>query len=378
LQFFLHPILLKNILNMEKYNICFTSDENYAQHLGVAIVSILKNSNIEDKFYFWVVDDDISQESKDKIEKLKDIKDFKVEYLKVDKDEFSNFPRRKDGLPVNSYFLIKVPNLLKNVDKILFLDCDIVVKKNISDIFKIDIDDKYILAVEDINGKQFSEERSMKTSCFYFNSGVFVLNCKKWREEGLEQKCFDYVKENGHTFKFQDQEVLNGVLCENAKKIGLEWNFQYIRNYVGGFNKEEFNEVKKDPAIIHYITGEKPWKISNVDKIIIEYWRYLSMTPFFMNNIEKFEERINLMSDCMDEYVNLKTELDSTKIGSDLVRAELDCIKTELESAKSNLATVYKSWEWRLAIKIQKMFKLIFPKNSLRRKLLNKLLNKNN
>lgn len=353
---------------MNKYNICFTSDENYAQHLAVAIVSILKNSDINDEFCFWVVDDNISIESKGKIERLKSIKDFKIEYLIVNSNEFIDFPRRKDGLPVNSYFLIKVPDMLDKIDKMLFLDCDIVVRRRISDIFNFEIGDNYILAVEDINGEQFRKERNMREGCFYFNSGVFVLNCKKWRKDNIENKCFEYVKKNGHTFKFQDQEILNGVLCEKAKKIDLRWNFQYVNNYKGGFSNEEFDKAKNDSVVIHYITGEKPWKANELDEVTIEYWRYLIMTPFFIDNREKFEQKIDLILEYLKKRGEMLYKLEN-------IEKKFILTKKELLDNIENINNIYSSKEWRIALGIQKIFKTIFPVNSLRRNFAMKLFN---
>lgn len=262
-------------------NICFTSDENYVQHLAVAMASILKNSNQAEEFFFWIVDDGIAPESKKKLERLKKIRPFELKYLAVDPSEFENFPRRKDGLALNSYFLLKVPNMVGEVKKMLFLDCDIVVLRSLWPLFEMDMGPNYILAVEDINNLSFKKQRKMPKDSFYFNSGVFMLNCERWRDDNLEKKCFEYVLNNGHKFEFQDQEVLNGVFCGKAKKIGLEWNFQFLEGYLGSFDKNLFEKAKKDPAIVHFITHEKPWKEGCRNIFAEEYWRYLEMTEFW-------------------------------------------------------------------------------------------------
>jgi lipopolysaccharide biosynthesis glycosyltransferase len=292
------------------FNICFTSNENYAQHLAVAIASILKNARMEDDFLFWIVDDNISENSKEKIESLKYIKDFKIEYIKINADEFKNFPRRKDGLALNSYFLIKVPNLLKQANKILFLDCDIIVRKSLNELFDIDIDDYYILAAEDINNISFKKERNISDEYFYFNSGVFVLNCKKWRDDNIEHECFRYVDENGNKFVFQDQEILNGVLYKKAKKLDISWNFQYVNNYVGSFDNELYKKVKENPSIIHYITSNKPWKKDSFNCLLFEYWKYLKLTQFFDENYEILMETLKTS---LNELNNSKNELSFIK-----------------------------------------------------------------
>lgn len=347
------------MLEPRMLNICFTSDENYVQHLAASIASILTNANVDDHLFFWVVDDDITEKSKSEIEKLKKIKDFNISYIKVDEKEFREFPRRKDGLALNSYFLIKVPNILRETNKVLFLDCDIIVRTSLRPLFEIDLKNNYALAVEDINSAQFRKERNIPDEFFYFNSGVLLLDCKKWRKERLEETCFEFVKKNGHKFKFQDQEVLNGVLGGRVGKLGIEWNFQYVNNYIGSFNEEEFKKAKENPAIIHYITTDKPWKKESLNYFGAEYWKYLRLTRFFEENKEILVKKLDFM---LSELNNVNLELES-------VRKKIINTQTELEIIRN-------SFSWRIASILQRFINFVFCEECFFRGKIRNLLRK--
>lgn len=343
-------------MSYKKIDICFTSDENYVQHMAVAIASILKNSDSKDEFHFFVVDDGISDNSKNKIEKLKRIKDFEINYLEINKESFKDFPRRWDKIPLNSYYLLKVPNVLKSIDRLLFLDCDIIVRTSLKDLFNIDFEGNYIIASEDILGKQFGKELGISNNSFYFNSGVFVLNCKKWREDDLEEKSFNYVRKNGKSFRFQDQEVLNGILNGRAKKVSFQWNFQFVNDFFGTIDCKEFEIAKKDPFIIHYITADKPWKKESLNYFSGEYWKYFIMTPFYDDSKNLLVEKINFLSQEAQKYSNLGSEYLKLKENFDILKNELDSIKG--------------SHKWRIINYVSLLFSFFFPHKTIRRKIL--------
>lgn len=343
-------------MDYKKIDICFTSDENYVQHMAVAISSILKNSDEKDEFHFFIVDDNISDDSKEKIEMLKLIKNFEIDYIFVDTDIFRKFPRRWDGLSLNSYYLLLVPNILKNKERLLFLDCDVVVKKSLLPLWSMDFEGRIILAAEDILNHNFRTPRGISDKYFYFNSGVFLLNCKKWRDNNLEKKCFEYVKNNGHKFQFQDQEVLNGMLHRDAKKIDLKWNFQFVNDNTGTLDIKDFERAKANPVIIHYITAAKPWKKETCNYLSGEYWKYFVMTPFYENNQNLLVEKINFLSQEVQKYSNLKKEHSKLTENHNILKRELLNIK--------------KSYKWRIAIFFNSLFSRLFPHGTIRRKIL--------
>ena len=80
---------------MSEIKICFTVDNNYAQYIGSAMASVLCNADSNDKLTFYIISSDITEENKEKINNLKRIKDFNIEYIKPKEDEFSEFKKIK-------------------------------------------------------------------------------------------------------------------------------------------------------------------------------------------------------------------------------------------------------------------------------------------
>ncbi len=334
-----------------RIDICFTSDENYAQHMAVAIMSILINADKNDEFSFWIVDDNISENSKKKIDILKKIKDFDISYIVVNKDEFKDFPFRKDYVSSNSYYLLKVPSILKNNDRLLFLDCDVVVQKSLAPLFFMDLDGRCIAAAEDIHAKRHKERMGILDKFLYFNSGVFLLDCEKWRNNHMEEKCFEYVKRNGKNFVLQDQEVLNGVLHNDVKEIDLKWNFQHVHNYVGDFDKNYYEEIKKDPSVIHYITGDKPWNRDDLNCLSIEYWNYLMKTSFFEGDI------VNTFMGKMKTSINKLKKINEVQEEVDFWRGQENILTKRVNILEEELSNIKKSLRWKIPNYFYKLYK---------------------
>lgn len=120
--------------NKEKINICFSSDDNFSPYLATAIISILKNANKEDDIYFYIIDNGISKFNKDKLLNLKVIKEFNISFASLNTEDikkYTNWINMNKNSPykVSTYSILSIPNLFPNVDKILYLDCDLRDKK---------------------------------------------------------------------------------------------------------------------------------------------------------------------------------------------------------------------------------------------------------
>ena len=138
---------------MNKKNICFISSQEYAKYLEVTIVSILVNSNEEDNFHFHIIEDNISDNYKNDILKLKEIKDFELTYYKspnVEKyKEWTQHCKEILGNKFvwihNIFYKLDIPFLLKDIDKVLFLDIDQIVLTRLNKFFEFDLENNYII-----------------------------------------------------------------------------------------------------------------------------------------------------------------------------------------------------------------------------------------
>lgn len=309
---------------MPEYNICFSIDDNYAEQLGVAITSILKNSKKDESFKFYILDGGISTISKSLIEKLTKIKKFEISYVQINQEDFKECPllsqmhfEHKDyHVTIPTYFRFKLPSLLpKEVKKVLYLDCDIVVLDSLKELYDTDLGENYTGMILDSGNEEEAERLNLTTYC---NAGVMLINLEKWRKDNIEKKLFDYTIKNKDKIFWQDQDVLNIVLKDNIKILPRKWNFQFFLYAYPTYDKSRYNF-----KIIHYAGQYKPWNFNATHPLFEEYYAYLNLTPwahqlneYRRNAVEKYfmdtylgSNFYNIVLDQNQKYIDHQTNL---------------------------------------------------------------------
>ena len=258
--------------------VCFSSDDKYSLYLAVAIASILKNAKKTDELSFYILDGGISSANKGKIKSLKKIKNFDIAFINVNDSLFKRFPIGDNYISIQTYYRYIIPQLLPDIDKILYLDCDVIVKDSLSELYNQDISDYWIAGVEDLG--YFVDRKRLKreTESFYINAGIILLNVKKWREDNITEKLFNFTRENAAMLEHKDQDVINMVLNSKSKPLDYRWNVQdsYHRSYemANHPNKQLFIAARNNPGIIHYTSANKPWANLMIP-MAKEYYKYL-------------------------------------------------------------------------------------------------------
>jgi lipopolysaccharide biosynthesis glycosyltransferase len=268
--------------------VCFSSDNKYAPHLGVSITSILKNKNEDDNLVFYVLDGGISEKNKEKLLSLKSIRDFEIKFIKIDNTRFSETRvYGKDHITDASYYRLILPDICNREDKIIYLDCDLVVRTSLREMLEVDLTDYYVGAVPDTNSIKQSKRLNLKE---YINSGVLLFNISAWRRNNITAKLFDWAKRNKRIILFHDQDILNAVLDQKVKIIDTVWNVQIPK-----IDKQakDFEKTLKNAKITHYV-AYKPWKGPLQYSAMKDlYFEYLALTPwkdlkykFKLNNLK--------------------------------------------------------------------------------------------
>lgn len=276
-------------------NICFATDNNYIRPLCSAIVSILKNIKRETRLHIFILEQDVSDENKNKILSLKHIKDCDISFVNITDSVFDNFPAFQcNYVTKTAYFRFLIADLLKNVNNILYLDCDIIVLSGIEELFMQDITDFYIGAVEDI-AFYFDILCPIKSFDTYVNSGVLLLNLKKWRQENISQKLFEAVEKYGDSLYYHDQTAINLACKDKIKLLEFHYNVQVfillqicvLLNHP--LRKRLIQSIKK-PQIIHYTGKKKPW--NSYCPLRKYYLKYEKLTPFATEYDFKYKLKI--------------------------------------------------------------------------------------
>lgn len=268
----------------ESINICFACYDNYAQHTGVVISSVLQNYKGNFTLNFFVVYSYISPENIKKLKKVAETEISHIEFVLVDREKFASLCGSANERFLPECFLkLKMADFLEGVDRVIFLDSDIVVIGNIAELWNIDIEGYSIGAVRDFANLRHLAD--ITGGHEYFNSGILLINLKKWREENTEERLFSFLKEYPDRMVWNDQDLLNGVLYNEVKYLDEGWNFQY--NVDNPEVEKKISSTKIN--LIHFVTRNKPWNAAHFSyKFRDKYLYYLFQTPWRQNVVSVY------------------------------------------------------------------------------------------
>ena len=258
----------------------YATDENYVKVAGVSIESLLDNNRgVDELNLFIVIDDDVTSKSKRMLRDTANKYDRKAILLaKPNIRELTGtelHTLRWSDSAFSRLYVDKVFEDYPEVEKILYLDCDTLIVDSLVDLWNLDISDYLGAGVLECMGDWHKRILGAKKKDHFFNSGVMLLNIKKWREDCISQKCSEYIRDRKGKIEYVDQGVINGILSRNIKVVdsprynltALSWDFSYeemqiYRKPDHGYSKEVWEEAKDNPAIIHFTTSFlsiRPW-----------------------------------------------------------------------------------------------------------------------
>jgi len=268
---------------IKKIKIISVSDDNYSQHLGVMLYSLFKNYLSDEKLDVYIIDGGIFSENKYKIEDIGREFNIPITFLKISKKIYQNF-KISHHINSSTYYRISIPEIIdSSIKKVIYLDCDLIIREDISKLWYTDISEYFLAAVENPNFNRYADLK-IPVNSKYFNAGVMLINLEKWRQYNISTQVIEFIKNNSEKIVLWDQDGLNAILYNKWKKLHPKWNQQTIMFELvaseTNFREEEFNEAIKNPSIIHYSTSSKPWHYMNEHPLKSEYYKYLRKTPW--------------------------------------------------------------------------------------------------
>lgn len=269
-------------------NIVFTTDINYKDYLKTTLRSAIANKNENSVYNINIICVDLPKIEQEKFKKfetknvhinpvsvslkdIKDVGDYEIEYFVTRADLFKFF----------------MPELFPKLDKILYIDADTVIMKDLTELYNTDLGNKFI-GVVNKPLKEFGSvtlfNHDFPAKVREYNCGVILMNLKLWREHNITKALIDEKNEEKDK-ELMTQSAFNAVLTQDKIKklspvnnIFTEWKdegtfrsyhfwFAYFPYCIKGCN---FKSLLKDAVIIHYISSNKPWNHREDD--ISKYW----------------------------------------------------------------------------------------------------------
>ena len=261
--------------NKKLIPVFFASDENYMPYLGVALTSLKAHASSE---YIYIIHVLYTGKLNGYATKIREMNDdnFQIEFTDLTEkiDEIQDMMHCRDYYTSAIYYRLFIPALFPNYDKIIYADCDTVLCDDIAKLYEIEIGEKIIGAVADRAVASVPAFREYTKNALdidaeqYFNSGVIVMNLKKFREIDFYTKFCEILRSYDFVVA-PDQDCLNLICKDSVYYFEEAWNQMPI----GGADNAK-------PKLIHYNLSMKPW---HYDGVLYEeyFWNYAKQTPFY-------------------------------------------------------------------------------------------------
>ncbi|MBF9002143.1 MULTISPECIES: glycosyltransferase family 8 protein [Vibrio] len=263
-------------------HILLTTDENFAQHCGVCIVSIIKN-NPHTHFCITVAGMGLSEGSKNKLQQCVALSDHsELNIVEFPGEKLEPFPQI-GGYRKNIYLRLWVDEFVdESVDFVLYLDADTLVVDSIEDLFQFNQHD-FIIGAVDIPFADSHKRCHLPLEFGYFNSGVLLFNVQRWRTEHCREQLLRFLIENKDIALNPDQDALNGVFYR--QRLNLDYTYNVITPFFRRYDyqklgSDELTRVRNEAKIIHFNGRARPWLYSCNHPYQHKYFDYLSLTPW--------------------------------------------------------------------------------------------------
>lgn len=252
----------------KNYNILVSFDDKYVDKAMNMLYSLKLYNNARFNVYIFFIE--LSDNSIKKIQTF--FKKYKIENLFLHKYnlDIDEFPINLDHTSVETYIRLFVPFII-DVDKLLYLDCDIICNGDITKFYDTNIDNYYVAAVENkspLESEEFNpvmnENLDLPANNKYVNAGVLLINTLKIKNDFSIEKMMNFIDDNREILIMQDQDIINKLFYKKIKLVSNIYNYQ--------INGYEDNELINNPILIHYSDSLKPWNRDYPSRIKAKYY----------------------------------------------------------------------------------------------------------
>lgn len=250
--------------------IVLAADYQYAEHALTTIKSICYyNKNI----LFYLLNNDFPPEWFDILNQHLSILNCQIYDIKIHHDTLKNYPTFAHINSEATFYRYFIPTFIPH-DKVLYLDCDLVVNGSLDDLFNIDLQHHFIAAAKDPIAQQLHGLNE-------FNAGVMLINNFLWRQANMTEQCLALSNQLGEQLQNGDQEVLNILLKDQYLLLNRGYNYQTGLNYLLAISDQAHLIENLDdivPLIVHYSTQAKPWLAEILTDFRHLYWFYYQLS----------------------------------------------------------------------------------------------------
>lgn len=326
-----------------KRNVCVTVNSLYMRYLYVMLQSLYENCE-NGSIRLFVLQRDFTDKDKKMISDLTEEFNNEIVYIFCDPAEYADLPdsfRYNTNLSMEIMFRLRIPDYIpESVDKVLMLDVDLAILKDIKEIYDIELGDALFASSLNMfaNGEvlpHYREYYRNRSNWKHYNVGVLLWNLDKIRSIYPKGYIFSKAIEHNDIFKPEFEEELINVEFGNdeIKEIPCEWNYMVdiLKTYRKRpenpfYNIYNSDELKNKCGIIHY-AAQNPWAAGYKSIGYDIWWDYCKKTPFYQEILEesyiKSEQQIEKNAQLNYYEENITTQIVKKRIISNLERLQI-------------------------------------------------------
>lgn len=265
-------------------------DNNYVMPTGIMMCSLCEN-NKDGSIVFHILSANISEQNKGLLRDLVNQYHQQIVFYCINDKDFSDFPINRPGQSAHihslaTYYRLFIGKILpSDIQKVIYLDGDIIVRHSLEPLWNTDIED-YAIAVPDMDNNKIAPYNRLhyQPEKGYFNAGVLLINLEYWRKYDVLNDFYQFAKLHPGRIKCHDQDILNYVFRSKKLVLDVTYNFQQPFLYKTQYIElslsiiDEINSTIHNPVILHYIMAEKPWFKDCTHPYKNEFEKYKNLT----------------------------------------------------------------------------------------------------
>ena len=255
-------------------NIVISTSNLYSKLAVTTLKSLFINNKDIDEIEIYYIGDRLSEESRDNIIHVAREYNRQIHFITMPERLYEFAGSNRNGQTVFCYCYLQ--ELLPiEIDKVLLLEADQIIRGNIKELYDTDINDYYIAATDDLQSSIYKKKIGMKKTSPYVNCGMILFNLKKWREDHLTEKITRVISSKKHMFYYDVQDVINYTVeggvrvlppkfnCTTAVILFDYKNMKRYRRPSTICTETEYVEGRNNPVIIHFTKNQiiqpRPW-----------------------------------------------------------------------------------------------------------------------
>ena len=280
-------------------HIACCSNEKLAPMFGVVVTSVGINVTSDDVM-MYLLHNGLKRSTVKRLQKIADRYNVRLKFLEIDLEILKDCPVNENFHYGNimMYARLLLPSILPNLDKVIYLDCDLVVCKDLKSLWETDVNDVAVAMAPDLLCQDKETLSRLGINNNYLNSGVIIMNLDYWRKHDVQNRLLSYIIDKGNELIYNDQDALNVILHDERRQLPVKYNVTpyYFKRNLDNCPKEmreEIREARIDPVVFHYTGPVKPWSLGCYvpgKKLFMKYqkasgWRHFTIQKYVFKRI---------------------------------------------------------------------------------------------